>query len=181
MGTCGLYLGRREVGELAWHGQNGRLTAVCSCPFEAGMIYRVVLQTDRGVHRLGVMLPEDQRFTLRRELPAGMLPQSAHVDRTMPGEAHLPGLPLAFSAFSKDEEEEEALECTVKGQLLRGDWMDARFLLFPLPLGGQCCAPQLLCIATLLELEGRPYGLVCRRDRRYLPLSDMVRRGDVLW
>ena len=42
-------------------------------------------------------------------------------------------------------------------------------------------ALSMALIKTLLELEGRPYGLVCRRDGRYLPLSDMVRRGDVLW
>lgn len=155
--------------------------AECSCPYEAGMIYRVILQTDGGLHRLGVMLPEDQNFALRRELPAGRLPHGAFVDRTLPGEAHLPGLPLAFSAFMQDEGEETALGCIPKGQLLCGDWMDERYLLFPLPMGGECCAAQLLCIATLLEHEGRQYGLVYKHGEQYLPLSDMLRKTDVLW
>ncbi len=181
MGTCGLYLGRREVGRFRWTQVGDRIMTECSCPFEAGMIYRVVLQTDGGLHRLGVMLPEDQNFTLRRELPAGSLPQRAHVDRTMPGEAHLPGLPLAFSAFVQDKEEEDMLGCTLGGQLLCGDWMNVRYLLFPLSPGDSCCVPQLLCIADLLEHEGKQYGLVCKHDGQYLPLSDMLRKYDVLW
>ena len=74
MGACGLYLGRREVGRLRWTEKDGRLAVNCTCPYEAGVIYRVVLQTEEGLHRLGVMLPEDQSFALRRELPAGWRP-----------------------------------------------------------------------------------------------------------
>lgn len=135
------------------------------------MIYRVVLQTEQGLHRLGVMLPEDQRFTLRRELPAGILPQSAHVDRTMPGEGHLPGLPLAFSAFFPDPEESERLGCGRESGLLWGDWMDTRYLLFPLEPGGGCPAAQLLCISQVLTCGDRAYGLVCQRYGQYLPFQ----------
>lgn len=155
--------------------------AECSCPFEEGLIYRVVLQTDRGLHRLGVMLPEGQRFTLCRELPAGTLPQSAYIDRTLPEERHLPGLPLAFSSFERDERENDALGCAPNSPLLCGDWMEERYLLLPLPPEGQCCAPQLLCVATLLEYEGRAYGLVRKQGGRYLPPTDRLRTGDVLW
>ena len=145
------------------------------------MIYRVILQTDGGVHHLGVMLPEDQNFVLRRELPAGSIPHAAFVDRTLPGEAHLPGLPLAFSVFAADEAEERALGCPVRGQLLCGDWMDTRYLLFPIQPGKACCAASLLCITTPLEYGDLLYGVACRRAHDYLPLSDMLRRENVLW
>ena len=181
MGTCGLYLGRREVGSLQWKQTGSRLLVECSCPCEAGMIYRVVLQTDAGLHRLGVMLPEDQNFVLRREFPAGNRPYAAFVDRTLPGEAHLPGLPLAFSVFAKDAEEENALGCTAESQLLCGDWMDTRYLLFPLKSGSACCAAGLLCITTPLEYRGVLYGAVCRTTEGYLPLSDRLRKGDMVW
>lgn len=181
MEACGLYLGRREVGRVHWTQNGGRLTVECRCPYEAGMIYRVVLQTDGDVHRLGVMLPEDQNFVLRRELPAGSMPHAAFVDRTLPGEAHLPGLPLAFSAFVEDREEGRSLGCVPDGRLLCGDWMAVRFLLFPLPPGGACCAASLLCITTPVAHNGVLYGVVCRRGERYLPLSDTIRRDGVVW
>ncbi len=180
MGTCGLYLGRREVGKLRWTQKDDRLAVVCSCPYEAGMIYRVVLQTDEGLHRLGVMLPEDQNFTLRRELPAGCLPHAAFVDRTLPGEAHLPGLPLAFSAFERDETEERALQYAENSNLLCGDWMDVRYLLFPLVPGGACCGAVYFCITTPVMHEDVLYGLVCKSKDRYVPLSDILRRDDMI-
>ena len=99
MGTCGLYLGRREVGRLHWEPAGSRLRLRASCPCEPGWIYRVVVHTDHGEHRLGVMLPEAERFTLSRDIPAGEVPHHALIDRTLPGEAHLPGLPLAFPLF----------------------------------------------------------------------------------
>ena len=180
MGACGLYLGRREVGRLCWTEKDGRLAVNCTCPYEAGMIYRVVLQTEEGLHRLGVMLPEDQGFALRRELPAGCLPHAAFVDRTLPGEAHLPGLPLAFSAFERDEAEENLLQRSENVQILCGDWMDVRYLLFPMPPGGACCGATYFCITTPVKLEGILYGLVCKVQERYVPLSDILRGRDMI-
>ena len=181
METCGLYLGRREVGRVHWTSTGDRLTVVCSCPYEAGMIYRVILQTDGALHRLGVMLPEDQNFVLRRELPAGSMPHAAFVDRTLPGEAHLPGLPLAFSAFEQDTSEENVLECAVAGTLLCGDWIHTRYLLFPLMPGESCCVASLLCIATPLLYNGALYGVICRQGTQYRTISDTLRRGDMVW
>ena len=96
MGVCGLYLGRREIGRVYWEQEGSRVRLQVSCPCEPGWIYRVVLMTDKGELRLGVMLPEAERFTLSRDIPAGQVPYRALIDRTLPGEAHLPGFRWPF-------------------------------------------------------------------------------------
>ena len=130
MGKCGLYLGQQELGALHWETDGGKMRLSASCPCKMGLIYRVVIQTDRGLHRLGVMLPEKDQFLLRRELPAGEEPRRAFIDRTLPGEEHLPGLPLAFSAFLPAWEGEGLLTaCTsAGGELKSADWLDVRYL-----------------------------------------------------
>ena len=177
MGKCGLYLGQQELGALHWETDGGKMRLSASCPCEMGLIYRVVIQTDRGLHRLGVMLPEKDQFLLRRELPAGEEPRRAFIDRSLPGEEHLPGLPLAFSAFSPAWEEDGLLmACTsAGGELKSADWMDVRYFLFPLELGKRCVYAPFLCITTLLEWKDVQYGIFCKEEGRYLPLSDRLR------
>lgn len=169
MGVCGLYLGKSQVGTLSWEQKGFRLTLQARCPCELGWIYRVVLQTEKGLQPLGVMVPEEGFFTLRRELLQEETPQCGFIDRGMPGESHLPGLPLAFSAFTSGQE-----------GLLRGHWMDTEYLLLPLRPGEACAAPHLLCLATLTAHGGDLYGAFCRRAGEYLPLSDSLRTRDVL-
>ncbi len=176
MGTCGLYLGRREVGLLHWEEHGDRLQLQASCPCELGQIYRVVLYTDQAAHRLGVMLPEGDRFMLRREIPAGQVPQRALIDRTLPGEAHLPGLPLAFSAFSPWAEVDGApgpgVSCA--------DWLGIRYVLFPMEQDKPCALAHYLCLTTVLTYAGREYGVFCQKNDTYLPLSDSLRTADVI-
>ena len=81
MGKCGLYLGQQELGALHWETDGGKMRLFASCPCEMGLIYRVVIQTDRGLRRLGVMLPEKDQFLLRRELPAGEEPRRAFIEQ----------------------------------------------------------------------------------------------------
>ena len=82
MGACGLKLGRREVGRLHWEETGSCLRLRASCPCEPGWIYRVVVDTETEEHRLGVMLPEAERFTLSRDITAGEVPLCALIDRT---------------------------------------------------------------------------------------------------
>lgn len=171
MGACALYLGRREVGRLIWERCGERLQLRAACPIEPGWIYRVVLLTDKGEHRLGVMLPEGERFTLNREIPAGEVPHSALIDRTLPGEGHLPGLPLAFSAFSPTGEAPGFSEAGV----CAADWMDTRYFLLRLELGKACILAHYLCLTTVLTHEGREYGIFCKKEDTYFPLSDNLR------
>ncbi len=169
MGACGLYLGDRQVGTALWEQTGSRAWLQASCPGEPGWIYRLVLQTDRGEHCLGVMLPEKDRFSLRRAFPAGEVPHRALIDRTLPGESHLPELPLALSAFVPGEE-----------GLLSALWDDTRYLLFPLEIGGRCEPASFLCLTTPLTWEGKTYGVFCQKDGQYLPLSDRLRPKSVL-
>ncbi len=181
MGECGLYLGQRKLGCLAWEPAGRQQRLLASCPSEMGLIYRVVLQTDQGLRHLGVMLPENDRFLLRREIPAGEAPVRAFIDRTLPGEAHLPGLPLALSAFSPVEEDEIA---NAAGALQSACWMDMEYFLFPLRLGTPCALASFLCITTLVEAEGESYGVFCRKGEDFLPLpqpeTDTLRGGNVV-
>ncbi len=170
MGACGLFLGAEDIGRVTWQTEGSKLQLQADCPFAPGWIYRLVLQTDRGEHRLGVMLPEEDRFILRRELPAGELPHRALIDRTLPGESHLPGLPLALSAFS-----ESRLE-GAKSAL----WQDIEYYLFPLPPGGPCACAPFLCLTTFLEQDKACYGVFCKENGVYAPLSDRLRRETVL-
>lgn len=176
MGVCGLYLGQRELGHLTWEQRGQRLLVRASCPCEIGLIYRLVLQTDQGLHRLGVMLPENELFILRREIPAGEVPQRAFIDRTLPEEVHLPGLPLAFSAFSSSEKTPE---------LLSAYWLDTQYLMFRLGFGDKNDFASFFCLVTVIEYDGRQYGVFCKERGRYLPMispeTDRLRSKDVIW
>lgn len=174
MGACGLYLGQQEVGKLLWSEQAGRLQVQAACPKEDGWIYRLVLQTETAEQRLGVMMPEGERFALRRELPAGQAPLRALIDRTLPGEAHLPGLPLAFSAFSPTEEPE------LGEGLLSAWWAETQYFLFPFQPGKPCPQAHFLCLTTPILWKEQSYGLFCRREGGYLPLSDRLCTRDML-
>lgn len=177
MGACGLYLGRREVGRLSWENSGGKLRFSASCPAEAGMIYRVILCTESGWQRLGVMLPEDGIFRLNRVFPAESLPRRAFIDRTLPGEAHLPELPLALSAFQR-----ENLPCELaEDHVLSAAWWDVTcYLLYPFSSGSVCEAAAWLSISTVIDDGKNSWGVFCFRDGSYLPLTDSLRRPAVL-
>ena len=68
------------------------------------------------------------------------------------------------------------MACTsAGGELKSADWMDVRYFLFPLELGKRCVYAPFLCITTLLEWKDVQYGIFCKEEGRYLPLSDRLR------
>jgi len=168
MGTCSLYLGSKPWGQLIWEKKEERLLLTARCPREAGWVYRVVLQTD-CLLPLGVMLPEGEDFVLRKTLYTEQLPQGGYIDRMLPGETHLPGLPVSFSAFERNEQ-----------GFLCAEWIDTSYMLFPLQLGKSCEMAHLLCIVQPLEHKGEWYGLFCKRGERNIPLSDTLRSDGVI-
>ena len=170
MEVCGCYLGKRQIGTVHWRRERQQLTVQVRCPFEEGFIYRVLLDTGTDMVPLGVMLPRRGQFMLEKQLYLPVTPVNAHIDRTLPGEGHLPGLPLAWSAFSQAE-----------NGLLRGSWRDVELLLFAMDTGAQCPWAHLLCLASILEHDGRQYAVLCTKGDRYAPLSDMLRSGDMIW
>lgn len=170
METCGCYLGKQQIGTLHWFRDEQQLVLQAACPFEQDFIYRLLLDTGKELIPLGVMMPQESRFVLHKRLPLQLAPVAAYIDRTLPGETHLPGLPLALSAFVQED-----------GGLRRGCWMDTELLLLPLQIGGQCSWIHLLCLASVLEQEGRLYAVLGVKDGLYIPLSDMLRNGTMIW
>ncbi len=170
MEVCDCYLGRRKIGTVHWQNDGQRLTVQVSCPFEDGVLYRALLYTGFDMIPLGVMLPRQGRFVLQKQLHLQAKPVSVHIDRTLPGEKHLPGLPLALSAFSRDAD-----------GLFRGSWLDTELLLFSLQTGAECPWAHLLCLASEVEQEGRQYAVLCTKNDRCIPLSDMLRNGGMIW
>ena len=163
MGSCSLYYGDQEYGKVSWQQTKIGLLLAARCRCELGRIYRVVLQTENGLIPLGVMLPEGQEFVLKKEITGTENPVCAFIDRMLPGEKHLPGLPVALSAFSD----------TGQG-LLAAQWMEVQYLLFSLEPGKACSGSQFLSIAKPLVLEDKCYGLFCKRNGQYLPYSDSL-------
>ena len=166
METCSLYYGDRECGKVSWKTTETGIFVEVRCPCELGMIYRVLLQTESLLIPLGVMLPEGQEFILKKQLSSKEAPLCAYIDRTFPGESHLPGLPVAFSAFS------------VTGKdLLQAHWMDVQYLLFSLEPGKNCAGAQFLSISTPLFWENQWYGLFCKRNGEYQPVQTVFAKS----
>lgn len=184
MEECGLYLGRQRVGVLRWEQRQERLWLEAKCPGAPEWIYRLVVQTEEQVHRLGVMLPEKDTFVLRRELPAGQVPLCAAIDRSRPGESHLPGLPLAASAFCPAAEEGRRLSAEEGTELRCADLLHMRYLLFPLRLGGPCSLAHYFCLTTAIEGPEGLCGVFCKPEGAdYCPLpteTDTLRSRNAL-
>ena len=165
METCGLYYGDQEYGKVSWYATETELVVEAKCPCELGMIYRVLLQTENTLIPLGVMLPKGQKFSIRKVILCKETPLCAFIDRTLPGEQHLPGLPVALSAFSE-----------VGKGLLQAQWMDVQYFLFLLEPGKSCSAAMFLSIATPMIWENKCYGLFCKRNGEYQPVQTAFAR-----
>ena len=69
MQTCPLYVNGEIAGIVKWSPLDNKITVWAECPFERGYIYRLVLMGE-GEERLllGVMMPKEGRFFLRKVL-----------------------------------------------------------------------------------------------------------------
>ena len=169
MERCSCYLGAKQIGEMQWKRESQQLMVEVQCPFETGYIYRAILDCQAGELPLGVMLPEHGQFVLRRQMTAVIQPKAVYIDRTLPGEEHLPGLPVAWSAFAGDEHRFSAI------------WKDTEYILLPLQSGEDHACGHLLCLTTPLEYQGALYGVLCRREGQYTAVSDILRKPSVVW
>lgn len=181
MEECGLYLGRHKAGVLRWESRRDLLWLEAECPYAPEWIYRLMVETKSRVYPLGVMLPEGERFVLRREIPAGEVPLRAAVDRSRPGESHLPGLPLASSAFEDATIDVKALGFPENTALQSADLLDMQYFRFPLKFGKACPMASYFCLTTVLSVEGECYGFFCRKgDGDYQPISPLQPEKDSL-
>ena len=169
MERCGCYLGGKQIGEMQWKKDGQQLMTEMQCPFEAGYIYRAILEHQAGELPLGVMLPEHGQFVLRRQIATTIQPKAVYIDRTLPGEEHLPGLPVAWSAFAGDEHSISAI------------WKDIEYIIIPLQADKDHACGHLLCLATPLEHQGALYGILCRQEGKYTAVSDSLRNPSVVW
>ncbi len=167
MGRCGLILGRETVGELCWTREGSLLRLTARCPAAEGWIYRAVACRGTEMLPLGVMLPREGSFFAEKRLRAGEEPDSAFVDRTRPGESHLPGLPVALSAFSPEENG------------LRRAWRREReYVLCTLPWGGECPLAAYFSILRPVEQAGQWYAVLEKEGGQPLPPErDSFRAG----
>ncbi|MBQ7491135.1 MAG: hypothetical protein IJT76_00825 [Clostridia bacterium] len=165
MEECGLYLERGEIGTLRWSHAGETTALFASCPMEADRIYRVVLLCENEQLPLGVMLPQNGRFVLKKRLPRVIVPQRAFVDRSLPGEGHLPRLPLAFSAFRPAERGElgHSAESADSG-LLCADWIDRRYYLAPFRPGEESPLAPYFSLSVLIEGEPGDFLAFCKKD-----------------
>lgn len=175
MGECGIYLGGKPIGWLRWWESEGRLALHAACPMEEGWIYRLILCTDRGAQRLGVMVPENGRFELKKTCAPTFRPLRGEIDRMRPGEKHLPGLPLASSAFRPAGEETLRLLGLEGEGLSCADFGRERYYLMPFRFGAPVLLPQLLGLMTVLEEGERSFAaFVSEQDRPkvFFPLRE---------
>ncbi|MBR5390428.1 MAG: hypothetical protein IK141_03885 [Clostridia bacterium] len=170
MEECGLYLGKNEIGRLRWSRSGETTTLFAACPVEKGRIYRVVLLCEGEQLPLGVMLPDGGKFVLKKTLPRTVVPQRALVDRSLPGEGHLPGLPLAYSAFQQAEAKGlKVPEAAAKG-LLCADWIDRRYYLAPFCPGEESAFASYFSLSVLIEGETGGFLAFCEKDGNFEPV-----------
>ena len=153
MGECGLFLGSRQIGTVRWWESDGKTVLHASCPWERDAIYRLVLNTGREERRLGVMLPKENTFFMQKVLSPAVTPLRGLIDRTLPGEEHLPGLPIPLSAFvSSKRHPEDGMRCAV--------WDQTEYLLYPFAFGKACALPQFLFLTQILQIGESMFAVI---------------------
>ena len=162
---CALLLGDRAVGTVRWR-REGALWAVdAACAMEPGYIYRLELYFPSGRRTLGVMLPENGRFRLRKSLSAPDEPRSARVLRARPGEEPLPVLGFPFSRLASWETaalvRDDLFLRLCPDRVAAAEEERLRWLALPLEWGGETALAPFLCLCAAAEAEGRSWALLC--------------------
>lgn len=176
MGECELKVAGGPPGRAWWRRQGEGWLFGAQCREQPGMVYRVLLETRRGGHVLGVMMPEGGLFRLEKKLPTSLVRQlgpelaeiqGASVIAARPGEYRgetgpLPFPPEAFQPWRQGEGPlcpllEPELE---EAQALVRRWGREYYLAAPLEPGRPFGLACVFCLAEPLEIGGRPYGVV---------------------
>ena len=174
-----MFLGEERIGRVQWWETGGKTVIHASCPLERDRIYRLVLRTDDGETRLGVMLPRDQTFLLQKVISSAVVPRRGLVDRTLPGEEHIPGAPLAFSAFAPAETGlMQRIRWNGKADDLRSAvWDGTVYLLCPFAYAEECGLAHLLFLARPVREKGSLFAMIPLPDS---PEEDRFRKKNAL-
>jgi len=162
---CPLLLGDRVIGAVRWRREGGRLALDAVCPMEPGYIYRVELTFPQTRRLLGVMLPENGRFRLRKSLAAADEPLSARVLRALPGEDRAPPLPFAFSRLAPRETADLVRDplflAAAPARVPAAEENGRRWLALPFRLGAETALAPFLCVCAVLERGDACYAVFC--------------------
>lgn len=162
---CPLLLGERTVGTVRWQREGAYLALEAACPMEPGFIYRLELRFPQESRILGVMLPENGQFRLRKHVSALDEPLSARILRALPGEEAVWPLPFAFSRLVPTEaaalvRDPLFLErCGPQPLAAQEDGL--RWLALPLEIGRETPLAPFLTAATPIERQGKNWALFC--------------------
>ena len=156
-----ILLNGRAIGEAQL--DNGILQA--KCPMDSRYIYRLEL-VGAEVVPLGVMIPAEGAFTLRKSgiTQAGL--RYCEIKRCLPGESVASPLPFALSQgedigsldFCTDELLRDCLRATkgVKSAL----YLNVRYVYFPLLTDAPCAMAPFFFWMTSFESKGKLYAAI---------------------
>ena len=74
-GTYDVLLGNQKMGSATLTVQGLYLQIACKCPLSGDVMYDLILSIDDQKHKLGLLIPEDGSFTIRKKIPAKQIGQ----------------------------------------------------------------------------------------------------------
>ena len=184
---CPIYLDDSSIGTLRWTREGGGVRIYASCRYEEGYIYRLYVGDDTDAEKLslGVMMPENGRFTLLKNLPEHkctfMLSGrgiAALVDRRRPGEERsTPPLPFAFSKLEKLPKAAGDTGDFIRDTFSRADGsytlhMGVRYYVAPWEPGKELIPSSFFCMLTYFRFEQKGYIVLCvDKDNTLFPIG----------
>lgn len=174
-----LFLEQRKIGTITGSENGKQIDWTASCPLEEGWIYRVYLgrEDEPKAGYLGIMMPEDRKFVLRKSLAKSKCPAAADrgiVIRHRPGEpepeviaASQPGpdlkpLPFPVSALEPVPDRESFVcqrfrACSGK----YAAWEGRQYFLVPGQPGEELAAAAFFCLLRWIPWEDSGWWVLC--------------------
>ncbi len=183
---CPIYLDDSSIGTLRWTREGGEVRIYASCRYEEGFIYRLYVGDSLDAEKLslGVMMPENGRFVLLKNIPehkcAFMLSSSdvaAVIDRRRPGEERsTPPLPFAFSKLEKlpvaSEDGDYVRAAFSRAGGYHALHMGIRYYVAPWEPGKELIPSSFFCLLTYFRFEQKGYIVLCvDKDNTLFPIG----------
>lgn len=164
MQRCGLTMNGREIGTLKWEKLKDAFSVICQCPLEQGVIYKVTIIKGTQQLPLGVMMPENGMFTIKKVIPAykakgAFPPDGGIIYRFLPGENAISGM-----SFSKSQLSHVGEGYFISDLLLRNVAKQAKclytnehegyLLMMPLRYGAESPLAPFFCLGQIVDNEG---------------------------
>ncbi len=160
MENCRLMLNGAQVGLLSWQRVKEGYHFECMCPYESGVIYRVMISKQGKNCPLGVMMPKGGNFVLFKTLSGAkaaefLPPDYAKVYRSLPGESAISGVdfsvshlkPLGEGMFITDIALRKA---AIKQQALYSVEDEGFTIMAPIIYGKESALAPFFCLANIM-------------------------------